>query len=193
MLTNAGVANDDSIFLFDDTIAGKYSVLFASVTNMSNLFIIITGRRCGQVVCDRCSTHRANMARSQIVQDPSVPNWQQAQLATQPQRICDKCYAEMRPPSGLRSATAPPSQPQRIAGHGSSHIRRSTSSQSIMSECPVCGKRLSNVSLDKDVQEEHVQSCLNVGSPSVATVRYVCKCNNQACDLFSVRHIVITR
>ncbi|KAM3588813.1 hypothetical protein VKS41_001249 [Umbelopsis sp. WA50703] len=150
-------------------------------------------RRCGQVVCDRCSTHRANMARSQIVQDPSVPNWQQAQLATQPQRICDKCYAEMRPPSGLRSATAPPSQPQRIAGHGSSHIRRSTSSQSIMSECPVCGKRLSNVSLDKDVQEEHVQSCLNVGSPSVATVRYVCKCNNQACDLFSVRHIVITR
>ncbi|KAG2176216.1 hypothetical protein INT43_005450 [Umbelopsis isabellina] len=133
----------------------------------------MTCRRCGQVVCDRCSTHRANMARSQIVQDPSIPNWQQAQLATQPQRICDKCYTEMRPPTGSRSATAPPTQPQRIAGHGNGHIRRSTSSQSIMSECPVCGKRLSEVSLDKDVQEEHVQTCLNVGSPSVATVRYV--------------------
>lgn len=160
--------------------------------NASNVMIF---RRCGQVVCDRCSIHRANMARSQIVQDPSIPNWQQAQLATQPQRICDKCYTEMRPPTGSRSATAPPTQPQRIAGNGRGHIRRSTSSQSIMSECPVCGKRLSEVSLDKDVQEEHVQTCLNVGSPSVATVRYVCKCNNDHWVLlfFGLRYLVINR
>jgi hypothetical protein len=131
-------------------------------------------RRCGQVVCDRCSTHRANMARSQIVQDPSIPNWQHAQLANQPQRICDRCYTEMRSPAASRSVTAPPSQPQRVPGHAG-HIRKSASSQSIMSECPVCGKRLCDISLDKSAQEEHVQTCLNVGSPSVATVRYVCK------------------
>ncbi|KAG2187515.1 hypothetical protein INT44_005204 [Umbelopsis vinacea] len=128
-------------------------------------------RRCGQVVCDRCSTHRANMARSQIVQDPSIPGWQQVQMASQPQRICDRCYSEMRPTISSRSATAPPTQPQRMPGSG--HIRKSSSSQSIMSECPVCGKRLCDISLDKSAQEEHVQTCLNVGSPSVATVRYV--------------------
>lgn len=114
------------------------------------------------------------MARSQIVQDPSIPNWQHAQLANQPQRICDRCYTEMRSPAASRSVTAPPSQPQRVPGHAG-HIRKSASSQSIMSECPVCGKRLCDISLDESAQEEHVQTCLNVGSPSVATVRYVCK------------------
>jgi hypothetical protein len=104
-------------------------------------------------------------------------------MASQPQRICDRCYSDMRPTISSRSATAPPTQPQRMPGHAG-HIRKSSSSQSIMSECPVCGKRLCDISLDKSAQEEHVQTCLNVGSPSVATVRYVCKSQAHFCSCY---------
>ncbi|OAD75350.1 hypothetical protein PHYBLDRAFT_132627 [Phycomyces blakesleeanus NRRL 1555(-)] len=52
-------------------------------------------RRCGLIVCDRCSNSRAYLSPSQILQDPSLPQESRQVLASQHQRVCDKCYADL--------------------------------------------------------------------------------------------------
>ncbi|ORZ20324.1 FYVE zinc finger-domain-containing protein [Absidia repens] len=52
-------------------------------------------RRCGLIVCDRCSTSRAYLPASQILQNPNGPLEPSHVLESQHQRICDKCYADL--------------------------------------------------------------------------------------------------
>lgn len=52
-------------------------------------------RRCGLIVCDRCSTSRAYLHASNILQNPNGPLEPAHVLESQHQRICDKCYADL--------------------------------------------------------------------------------------------------
>ncbi|KAG0181013.1 hypothetical protein DFQ29_009547 [Apophysomyces sp. BC1021] len=52
-------------------------------------------RRCGLVVCSRCSASRAYLGRSEILQDPTMPSESLQVLVTQHHRVCDKCYADL--------------------------------------------------------------------------------------------------
>ncbi|KAF7727259.1 hypothetical protein EC973_007872 [Apophysomyces ossiformis] len=52
-------------------------------------------RRCGLIVCDRCSGSRTYLAPDQILQDPRAPSESISALASQHQRVCDKCYADL--------------------------------------------------------------------------------------------------
>ncbi|KAI8072772.1 FYVE zinc finger-domain-containing protein [Gongronella butleri] len=51
-------------------------------------------RRCGLIVCDKCSSSRAILAATEIVQNP-VGKIASHVLEAQYQRICDKCYADL--------------------------------------------------------------------------------------------------
>ncbi|KAI7861555.1 FYVE zinc finger-domain-containing protein [Spinellus fusiger] len=52
-------------------------------------------RRCGLIVCDRCSQSRAYLSPHQILQDPLLPAESLQVLASQHHRVCDKCYADV--------------------------------------------------------------------------------------------------
>ncbi|ORE07633.1 FYVE-domain-containing protein [Rhizopus microsporus var. microsporus] len=58
-------------------------------------------RCCGTIHCDRCSTSRAYLQPSQILQDPRGPFESLEILSSQHQRVCDNCYAKLGglPPS----------------------------------------------------------------------------------------------
>ncbi|KAI8638192.1 ankyrin repeat-containing domain protein [Parasitella parasitica] len=107
-------------------------------------------RKCGQVICDRCSANRAFLPSNQIIQPPNVTP--DAENSLQPQRICDTCVDTVV-----------------------SEISMSTKKRanSIMSECPVCCRRLSNLSTQE--QEDHVQVCLSMDSCKINAggIRYV--------------------
>ncbi|KAG1446921.1 hypothetical protein G6F56_009422 [Rhizopus delemar] len=49
-------------------------------------------RRCGLVVCDKCSSWKAFLNSSDILQDPHGPLESLTILASRPQRVCEKCY-----------------------------------------------------------------------------------------------------
>ncbi|KAI8380893.1 uncharacterized protein BYT42DRAFT_494355 [Radiomyces spectabilis] len=115
-------------------------------------------RRCGLIVCDRCSTNRVMLPYSQIVQDPSLPVDQHYLVSLQPQRVCDVCFGDLSKPATRLS--------NRPSFSGSS-MHRSISMQSVMMECPVCGKLLSEYGTINE-QEQHVQSCLNAGTSAAA-------------------------
>jgi hypothetical protein len=51
-------------------------------------------RRCGLVVCDKCSTARTFLSANQILKDPSGSESIQ-HLTSQHHRVCDKCYADL--------------------------------------------------------------------------------------------------
>ncbi|KAI9321009.1 hypothetical protein BX666DRAFT_1913567 [Dichotomocladium elegans] len=123
-------------------------------------------RRCGLVVCDRCSGHRIRLPPDEIIQDPAIDPAHYPLIAIHPQRVCDVCVRlpikEVSPSSGVhRRATIPVS------------MKRSGSSQSLMSECPVCGHDL--LGMPKKDQEKHLQLCLTAGSPPVRPPRYLGK------------------
>ncbi|RUS22788.1 hypothetical protein BC937DRAFT_86930 [Endogone sp. FLAS-F59071] len=147
-------------------------------------------RRCGLVVCDRCSTSRAILPPFQILQDPSInPAMGPPPTLSQPQRVCDKCYADL----GMPGTSSVPSfsQPNRTSSLNSSfardynpseaggsmivapNLRRTDSNQS-MNDCPVCGKNLKDIPGGKAAHEQHVKDCLDKGrSGGVSGVRYV--------------------
>lgn len=52
-------------------------------------------RRCGLVVCDKCSSSRTYLNPSDILQDPTGPFESLQVLASQHHRVCDKCYADL--------------------------------------------------------------------------------------------------
>ncbi|KAI7854342.1 FYVE zinc finger-domain-containing protein [Circinella umbellata] len=52
-------------------------------------------RRCGLIVCDKCSGSRTYLSPSEILQDPNVPFESLQVLASHHQRVCDKCYADL--------------------------------------------------------------------------------------------------
>lgn len=125
-------------------------------------------RRCGQVVCDRCSSHRIRLPPEEIIQDPVISRAHYPMIAMHPQRVCDVCVRipvkETSSSSRQRKGTGPMSVGQ---------MKRTGSSQSIMTECPVCGTDL--LGMHKGDQEKHLQTCLNSGSPPVRPPRYIGK------------------
>ncbi|EPB86994.1 hypothetical protein HMPREF1544_06212 [Mucor circinelloides 1006PhL] len=127
-------------------------------------------RRCGQIVCDKCSSNRIRLPVEELIEDPMVSPSQYPLLASQSQRVCDTCYrepirrsSESHQRRGHRSLTRP-------MAFGS-QMRRTDSSQSLMIDCPVCGSTF--LGMQKSEQEEHLQRCLNVGSPPVQSPRYI--------------------
>lgn len=116
-------------------------------------------RKCGQVICDRCSTHRALLPFHQIIQPPNIPIDDLYMLSLQPQRVCDHCV-------------------DTVAYENSNAVNKRTSS--VMLECPVCSRDLMDFETNQE-QEQHVQDCLSNGynhqssSSSNNGVRYVGK------------------
>lgn len=52
-------------------------------------------RCCGLIHCDRCSSSRASLNPTQILQDPNGPFEPLDVLASHHQRVCDTCYAKI--------------------------------------------------------------------------------------------------
>lgn len=125
-------------------------------------------RRCGLVVCDRCSSHRIRLPPNEIIQDPAVDPSHYPLIAMHPQRVCDAC---VRLP--IKEVPSSSSSNTRRRATAPVSMRRSGSSQSLMSECPVCGRDL--LGMAKKDQENHLQMCLNAGSPPVRPPRYLGK------------------
>ncbi|KAI9313101.1 hypothetical protein BX666DRAFT_733099 [Dichotomocladium elegans] len=118
-------------------------------------------RCCGLVVCDKCSTNRVMLPFSHIVQDPAVPMEQHYRISLQPQRACDGCFEKLSRPRGQTSRPA------------SLMMRRTPSTQSMMLDCPVCGKGLDEFGGTAE-QEDHVQACLSANtSAAMSGIRYV--------------------
>ncbi|CAO3628540.1 unnamed protein product [Mucor fragilis] len=55
-------------------------------------------RKCGLVVCDQCSPWKVFLNPSDILQDPESTLESVSVLATQQQRVCDKCYYKQQQP-----------------------------------------------------------------------------------------------
>jgi len=123
-------------------------------------------RRCGRVVCDKCSTARVDLPPDQVITDPSQ-NGEPSQSGFH--RVCDSCYTSMgltaRPrPSSFTSTTI-------VSGSSSTNHRRRLSNNSTMTECPVCNMSLSKVAGN---QEEHVKKCFeNENGSNVVGYKYV--------------------
>ncbi|KAI9333746.1 FYVE zinc finger-domain-containing protein [Pilaira anomala] len=127
-------------------------------------------RRCGQIVCDKCSSHRIRLPVEELIEDPMVSTSQYPLLASQAQRVCDSCYREpIRRSSESYTRRTRSTRPLAVG----SQMRRSDSSQSLMIDCPVCGNTF--LGMPKNEQEQHLQRCLNVGSPPVQSPRYIGK------------------
>lgn len=112
-------------------------------------------RKCGQVICDRCSANRVLLPSHQIIQPPHASHLDQEQCAQQPQRICDTCV-------------------DTVVCEISRNTKRRASS--IMSECPVCSRQLGDMHTEE--QEDHVQACLSKDASKINAggIRYVGKC-----------------
>ncbi|KAG2213225.1 hypothetical protein INT46_001586 [Mucor plumbeus] len=127
-------------------------------------------RRCGQIVCDKCSSNRIRLPVEELIEDPMVSPSQYPFLASQSQRVCDTCYREPIRRSS-ESHQRRDYRSIRPLAFGSSQMRRTDSNQSLMIDCPVCGSTF--LGMQKGEQEEHLQRCLNVGSPPVQSPRYI--------------------
>lgn len=49
-------------------------------------------RKCGQIICDKCSPWKVYLNSSDILQDPSGPLESLSTLASRPHRVCEQCY-----------------------------------------------------------------------------------------------------
>ncbi|CAB4389334.1 unnamed protein product [Rhizophagus irregularis] len=111
-------------------------------------------RRCGQVVCDRCSTARVSLPSDQVLTDPS-----QSGEASQPHhhhRVCDTCYQSLRSRPRSNSFTSATI----VSSSSTMNHRRRMSNNSTMTECPVCNVPLSG---GKSAQE-HISNCVDNNS-----------------------------
>ncbi|KAG2212681.1 hypothetical protein INT47_000658 [Mucor saturninus] len=124
-------------------------------------------RRCGQIVCDKCSSNRIRLPVEELIEDPMVSTSQYPIIALQSQRVCDTCYREPIRRSSESNTRRLRTRPTPFADQ----MRRSDSSQSLMIDCPVCGHTF--LGMPKNDQENHLQRCLNVGSPPVQSPRYI--------------------
>ncbi|KAI8076843.1 uncharacterized protein BX664DRAFT_48209 [Halteromyces radiatus] len=127
-------------------------------------------RRCGQVVCDRCSSHRVRLPVEELVEDPMISTSHYPVIALNPQRVCEAC---IRIP--IKATDSTTRYTSSSHGYTSNHfftshqpspmnMRRSDSQQSLMADCPVCGTGL--LGMRKEQQENHLNECLNSGSPT---------------------------
>lgn len=105
-------------------------------------------RKCGQIICDKCSSQRVYLPPNHIIQSPNIPLQDTNILSLQPQRICDQCVYDVN------------------------NNKKRTSS--VMMECPVCTKKLTEYKTTNE-QEQHVQACFNKGSTTNIGIRFVGK------------------
>ena len=125
-------------------------------------------RKCGQVVCDRCSTARVQLPPNQVLRDPS----EVTDTSTSPfYRVCDSCYRTFDLHNRQRSGSTAAS----INSTSSmSRQRRRDSSSSILTECPVCGVQMKDIPGGKAAEEEHVKNCLeNKNGNNISGYKYV--------------------
>ncbi|CAO3618932.1 unnamed protein product [Mucor hiemalis] len=110
-------------------------------------------RKCGQIICDKCSTQRVYLPPSDIIQPVSVPIQSLNMVSMQPQRICDQCVDDVNNSDLI--------------------IRNKNRRSSAMIECPVCTKKLTEYATAQE-GEDHVQACLSGGQSSSAVgIRFV--------------------
>ncbi|CAL1701431.1 unnamed protein product [Somion occarium] len=133
-------------------------------------------RRCGRIFCDRCSSFRALLDPSDIVQDPAA-----LELSSRPssQRVCQSCYEEVTAtvPVGLHASRTNAMEriviDQRRLSIPSPTNGDTSSQISDLAECPVCNTSLSDLG-PAFVQEAHVKNCLEGGSgSSPQTAKYL--------------------
>lgn len=152
-------------------------------------------RNCGKVFCNPCSSNSDRILFNYVVKEPGISLDTYPQFGRY--RTCDACHLLLSQPIvSVASLTAffpnphphpnnnSPNSPiinsTRIlssssvvaSGGGTSSplISGSESGQSDASElqeCPVCGQGLSELG-SKEVQESHVQNCLEVGGGAIA-------------------------
>ncbi|SAM02239.1 hypothetical protein [Absidia glauca] len=148
-------------------------------------------RRCGQIVCDRCSSHRVRLPVDELVEDPLISTSHYPIIALTPQRVCESCVRiPIKATDSTSGATSSRyasqlnhynnsnnSMAEDSAGAGHRihpmNMQRTDSQQSLMTECPVCGAGL--LGMRKGQQETHLNQCLNTGSPTVRPPRYISK------------------
>ncbi|KIY52340.1 FYVE-domain-containing protein [Fistulina hepatica ATCC 64428] len=131
-------------------------------------------RRCGRIFCDRCSSRRAVLDPSEIVQDPYFP--ETVASAGTSHRICQSCFDQVNGtvPAGLHATQVDSMErifvdPGRLSIPGQSRGGRggeASSQISDLAECPVCSTNLEQVG-DASAQEAHVRNCLE-GGPGAA-------------------------
>ena len=110
-------------------------------------------RKCGQLVCDKCSTQRVYLPPTDIIQPFDIPMHDLHLLSMRPQRICDQCVSSVHNNDYL--------------------IRKQKKRSSVMLECPVCAKNLTGY-LTVQAGEDHVKSCLEGNhASSTSGVRFV--------------------
>ncbi|GAA6059111.1 hypothetical protein JCM10212_002082, partial [Sporobolomyces blumeae] len=141
-------------------------------------------RRCGLVVCANCSTHRDTIDPYHVVRDPAddtfayLEPWSiESPLLC---RTCDTCHAALalvlpaqhpQVPSFLSPQSFFPPSPS-IHGSVTPGSETGDSEASELTECPVCGAGLNDFG-DRSAQEAHVRDCLDKGSGSVSSGRYL--------------------
>ncbi|CAG8565108.1 14124_t:CDS:2 [Funneliformis caledonium] len=124
-------------------------------------------RRCGQVVCDKCSTARVMLPLNQVLTDPSQSG--EASQLSQYHRVCILCFESLDPKSRERSDSF--TSTTIVSGSSSTSNRRRMSNSS-MTVCPVCNMSLSKAPAGKN--EEHIKSCLEKkNSTGVSGYQYV--------------------
>ncbi|KIJ70229.1 hypothetical protein HYDPIDRAFT_78867 [Hydnomerulius pinastri MD-312] len=127
-------------------------------------------RRCGRIFCDRCSSHRALLDPSDIINDPALP---EPTASTSSQRVCQSCFDEHNASVPARFSSSGTSAMERIVVDQGrlmppGQLRRQDSSSQLsdLAECPVCGTGFADLGLPAD-QEAHVRSCLEGGAGSM--------------------------
>jgi hypothetical protein len=141
-------------------------------------------RKCGRVVCNACSPYMDRLEPEEVVLDPQADLITRLSIASlRVQRTCQPCHEEV-----VNRANRAPGSPSGLAlgsdllaamfdssAHtpGSPMTASFTSEQSVLTECPVCGFKLSSLMNTQD-QEDHVRNCLNNGRAStVQAHRYL--------------------
>ncbi|CAG8620517.1 6067_t:CDS:2, partial [Ambispora gerdemannii] len=125
-------------------------------------------RKCGQVVCDRCSTARVELLPTQLLSDPSGSAADSnSNQNSQYHRVCDSCYALMGNSARQRSNGITAASIISGASFMNNHQRRPSTSS--MSQCPACSVQLSNV---PGGQDEHLRTCLD-NKNGISSLKYV--------------------
>ncbi|CAG8655957.1 6021_t:CDS:2, partial [Paraglomus occultum] len=110
-------------------------------------------RKCGQVVCDRCSTARVPLPPNQVLRDPSeVTDTSTSSFY----RVCDSCFRTIDLHNRQRSGSTAAS----INSTSSVSRQRRRDSSSSIFDCPVCGVQLKDIPGGKAAEEEHIKNCL---------------------------------
>ncbi|ORZ15666.1 hypothetical protein BCR42DRAFT_451619 [Absidia repens] len=142
-------------------------------------------RRCGQIVCDRCSSHRVRLPVEEIIEDPLISTSHYPMIALNPQRVCESCIRipiKAIEPTNTSRYSSQNNSSNDYSGNSTTigfghrllrpmNMERTNSQQSFMTECPVCGTGL--LGMGKQRQENHLNQCLNAGSPTVHPPRYI--------------------